>query len=202
MFTGIVSAVGRVMKTAQDGGRGKAEGGRVLQIQAPFRGLKRGESIAINGACLTIERVVKGGFAVRAVDTTLARTLFGDFAAGRRVNLERAVRAVDRLGGHLVQGHVDGIATVDHVTPHGDAVLVGLRVPDAVRQVSIPQGSITVDGVSLTVDALPGPWLVQVALIPYTRTHTTLGRLKPDDRVHVEGDVIGKYVRQLCRSEP
>jgi len=195
MFTGIVGAVGRVLETAQ-------EGGRVLHIKAPFRGLKRGESIAVNGACLTVERVLRGGFAVRAVDTTLDRTLFGEYAVGRPVNLERAVRAADRMGGHLVQGHVDGIATVDHVMPRGEAILVGLRVPDTVREVCIPQGSITVDGVSLTVNALPGPWLVQVALIPFTRTHTTLGKLKPDDRVHVEGDVIGKYVRQLCRSEP
>ena len=202
MFTGIVGAVGRVVKTAREEGRGRSEGGRVLEIRAPFKSLKRGESIAVNGACLTVEKVVKGGFAVRAVDTTLDRTLFGDYASGRSVNLERAVRAADRLGGHLVQGHVDGIATVDHVTPRGDAMLVGLRVPDIVRAVCIPQGSITVDGVSLTVDALPGPWLVQVSLIPFTRTRTTLGKLKPGDRVHVEGDVIGKYVRQLCRSEP
>lgn len=200
MFTGIVTAVGRVVKTARDEGKGKREGGRALEIRAPFRSLKRGESIAVNGACLTVEKVIRGGFAVRAVDTTLDRTLFGEYASGRAVNLERAVRAADRLGGHLVQGHVDGIATVDHVTPRGDAMLVGLRVPDMVREVCIPQGSITVDGVSLTVDALPGPWLVQVSLIPFTRTHTTLGRLKPGDRVHVEGDVIGKYVRQLCRS--
>lgn len=195
MFTGIVSAVGRIAKT------GTGDGARVLEIRAPFRGLKRGESVAVNGACLTIERVVKGGFQVRAVETTLDRTLFGEYTSGRPVNLERAVRAADRMGGHLVQGHVDGIATVDHVTQRGDATLVGLRVPDAVREVCIPQGSITVDGVSLTVDALPGPWLVQVSLIPFTRSHTTLGKLKPGDRVHVEGDVIAKYVRHLCRSE-
>jgi riboflavin synthase len=200
MFTGIVTAVGRVAKATREEGTGKKAGGRVLQIRAPFKSLRRGESIAVNGACLTVEQVIRGGFVVRAVDTTLDRTLFGEYATGRAVNLERAVRAADRLGGHLVQGHVDGIATVDHVTPRGDATLVGLRLPDSVREVCIPQGSITVDGVSLTVDALPGPWLGQVSLIPFTRSHTTLGRLKPGDRVHVEGDVIGKYVRQLCRS--
>ncbi len=200
MFTGIVTAVGRVVKTAREEAQKQGEGGKVLQIRAPFRSLKRGESIAVNGACLTVEKVVRGGFAVRAVDTTLDRTLFGEYSSGRAVNLERAVRAADRMGGHLVQGHVDGVATVDHVTTRGDAVLVGLRVPDSVREVCIPHGSIAVDGVSLTVDALPGPWLVQVSLIPFTRTHTTLGRLKPGDRVHVEGDVIGKYVRQICRS--
>lgn len=202
MFTGIVTAVGRIIKTAREEGKGKREGGRVLQIRAPFRSLKRGESIAVNGACLTVEKVIRGGFEVRAVDTTLDRTLFGEYHSGRSVNLERALRAADRMGGHLVQGHVDGVATVDHVATRGDAVVVGLRVPDNVREVCIPRGSITVDGVSLTVDALPGPWLVQVSLIPFTRSHTTLGRMKPGDRVHVEGDMIGKYVRQLCRSEP
>ncbi len=194
MFTGIVTAVGRVAKATRNGTA-------VFEIRAPYQNLRRGESIAINGACLTVEKVVRGGFTVRAVETTLDRTLFAEYAAGRRVNLERAVRAADRMGGHMVQGHVDGVATVDHVTPRGEASLVGLRVPDAVRAVCIPLGAITVDGVSLTVDALPGPWLVQVSLIPFTRDHTTLGGLQPGDRVHVEGDLIGKYVRQLCRSD-
>jgi len=194
MFTGIVTAVGRVAKATRNGAA-------LFEIRAPYRNLRRGESIAINGACLTVEKVVRGGFTVRAVETTLDRTLFAEYAAGRRVNLERAVRAADRMGGHMVQGHVDGVATVDHVTPRGDASMVGLRVPDVVRAVCVPLGSITVDGVSLTVDALPGPWLVQVSLIPFTRDHTTLGDLQPGDRVHVEGDLIGKYVRQLCRSD-
>jgi riboflavin synthase len=201
MFTGIVTAVGRVAKVTRNGGGGPGEGAALLEIRAPFRNLKRGESIAVNGACLTVEKVVRSGFTVRAVDTTLDRTLFGEYQAGRPVNLERAVRAADRLGGHLVQGHVDGVATVDHVMPRGEAVVVGLRVPDGVRAVCIPQGSITVDGVSLTVTALPGPWLVQVSLIPFTRDKTTLGALQPGARVHVEGDLIAKYVRQLCRSE-
>lgn len=201
MFTGIVTAVGRVAKATRDGGTGNEDGAVVLEIRAPYKNVKRGESIAVNGACLTVEKVVRGGFTVRAVDTTLDRTLFGEYEVGRKVNLERAVRAADRLGGHLVQGHVDGVATVDHVTTRGEAVVVGLRVPDGVRAVCIPQGSITVDGVSLTLTALPGPWLVQVSLIPFTRDKTTLGALQPGARVHVEGDMIGKYVRQLCRSE-
>ena len=201
MFTGIVTAVGKVAKATREGGKGNGEGAVVLEIRAPYRSLKKGESIAVNGACLTVEKVTRGGFTVRAVDTTLDRTLFGEYEVGRKVNLERAVRAADRLGGHLVQGHVDGVATVDHVTTRGEAVVVGLRVPDGVRAVCIPQGSITVDGVSLTLTALPGPWLVQVSLIPFTRDKTTLGALQPGARVHVEGDVIGKYVRQLCRSE-
>jgi riboflavin synthase len=200
MFTGIVSAVGTIVKASSVVG-GRSSGGVALQIRAPFRNVKRGESVAINGACLTVERVVRGGFAVRAVDTTLDRTLFGEYAAGCKVNLERAVRAGEPLGGHLVQGHVDGVATVEYVRQRGDAVLVGLLVPPEVREVCIPKGSITVDGVSLTVDDLPGGAVVQVSLIPFTREHTTLGELEPGARVHVESDVIGKYVRQLWRSE-
>ncbi|HTR20560.1 MAG TPA: riboflavin synthase [Gemmatimonadales bacterium] len=201
MFTGVVTAVGRVTQTAREPANGRQPGGLDLAIHAPYRGLKRGESIAVNGACLTVARVTKGGFQVRAVETTVGRTLFGEYRRGRRVNLERAVRAADRLGGHLVQGHVDGIAQVVRVGSQGDARLVDLEVPSGVLAVSIPLGAITVDGVSLTVNALPGNAVLQVSLIPYTVEHTTLGELKVGDRVHVEGDVIGKYVRQLCRSE-
>ncbi|HEV8304766.1 MAG TPA: riboflavin synthase [Gemmatimonadales bacterium] len=194
MFTGIVSALGRVASVSENGGR-------VLRIRAPYKGLKKGESIAVNGACLTIERVVKGGFTVHAVATTLQRTLLGDYAPGRPVNLERALRATDRLGGHFVQGHVDGVATVERVATQGDALVLDLRVPREVAEVTILHGSIAVDGVSLTVNALPAPGVTQVALVPFTRAQTTLGRLAAGDRVHVEADVLGKYVRQLCRSE-
>jgi riboflavin synthase len=195
MFTGIVSAVGRVAKATRNGG------GVLLSIRAPYKGLRRGESIAVNGACLTVERVVRGGFTAHAVETTLDRTLVGEWVAGRPVNLERAVRAIDRLGGHLVQGHVDGVAGVTRVTKQRDAVLVDLQVPPEVLEVTILHGSLTVDGVSLTVNALPGGDTAQVSLVPFTRAHTTLGELRPGDRVHVEGDALGKYVRRLCRSE-
>src|SRR6266852_6716869 len=198
MFTGIVSAVGRIESVSPNGGSGKGDRGRVLRIQAPYRGLKKGESIAVNGACLTVERALPGGFTVHVVETTEGRTLFGEYAAGRPVNLERALRATDRLGGHIVQGHVDGVAVVQRVEQRGDAWVYDLRVPDAVREVSIPHGAITVDGVSLTLNELPGKDLVQISLIPFTREHTTLGTLGVGDRVHVEGDVLGKYVRQLC----
>jgi len=198
MFTGIVSAVGRVAKATREPGNGKRETGLALTIRAPYKGLKKGESIAVNGACLTVERVVKGGFTVHVVETTEGRTLFGEYGTGRRVNLERAVRATDRLGGHLVQGHVDGVAVVERAEQRGDAWVYDLRVPDAVRAISIPHGAITVDGVSLTINDLPGRDRVQISLIPFTREHTTLATLRAGDRVHVEGDVLGKYVRQLC----
>ncbi|MGH7676705.1 MAG: riboflavin synthase [Gemmatimonadales bacterium] len=200
-----MTAVGRVAKVgapARTTGNGNRDPGVTLTIRAPFKGVRRGESVAVNGACLTVDRVVRGGFTVHAVTTTIARTLLGEYAVGRRVNLERALRATDRLGGHLVQGHVDGVATVVSVAAEADAVLVDLRVPAEVGAVTIPRGSITVDGVSLTVHGRPGSDRVRVALIPFTRAHTTLGRLAVGDRVHVEGDVLAKYVGQLCRSEP
>jgi len=208
MFTGIVSAIGRVEVVSRNGGTGRGRGkgeredGLALTIRAPYKGLKRGESIAVSGACLTVARVVKGGFQVHVIDTTAGRTLFGEYATGRRVNLERALRAADRLGGHLVQGHVDGVAEVVRTERRGDAWVYDLRVPAEVREIAIPHGSITLDGVSLTINALPGPDLVQIALIPFTRERTTLGALRVGARVHVEGDVLGKYVRQLCRTTP
>ncbi len=200
MFTGIVGAVGRVAKATRETGNGKRTEGLALTIQSPYRGVKKGESIAVNGACLTVEKVVKGGFTVHAVATTLGRTLIGDWRKGQPVNLERALRAGDRLGGHFVQGHVDGVGTVEQVAESGDAFLVDIRVPRDVEETTVLHGAITVDGVSLTVNALPGAGVVQVSLVPFTREHTTLGRVAVGDRVHIEADVLGKYVRQLCRS--
>ncbi len=200
MFTGIVGAVGRVAKATRETGNGKRTEGLALTIQSPYRGVKKGESIAVNGACLTVEKLVKGGFTVHAVATTLGRTLIGDWRKGQPVNLERALRAGDRLGGHFVQGHVDGVGTVEQVAESGDAFLVDIRVPRDVEETTVLHGAITVDGVSLTVNALPAAGVVQVSLVPFTREHTTLGRVAVGDRVHIEADVLGKYVRQLCRS--
>ena len=188
MFTGLVTAVG-IVKSAR-----AAEGGRTLLIGVPWRGLRLGESIAVDGACLTVAERSKGAFAVHVVATSLERTAFGSYRAGRRVNLERALRAGDRLGGHLVQGHVDGVGTVRRLAWKADALLMDITVPAAVAGASIPLGSITVDGVSLTVNALRSRNVVQVSLIPFTLQHTTLGDRQVGDRVHLEGDTIGKYV--------
>jgi|SRR6266851_3549926 riboflavin synthase len=193
MFTGIVDAVGRLDAVALNNGV-------ELRIKASYTGVKKGESISVNGACLTVDRVMKGGFTVHAVATTLGRTLIGEWRKGRAVNLERALRAGDRLGGHFVQGHVDGVGTVDKIASQGDALLLDVRVPAEVAETTVLHGAITIDGVSLTVNAIPRAGVVQVSLVPFTREHTTLGRLAAGDRVHVEADVLGKYVRQLCRS--
>jgi len=193
MFTGIVDAVGRIDAV-------HVNNGVELRVKAPYKGVKKGESIAVSGACLTVEKVLKGGFTVHAVETTLGRTLIGEWKKGRAVNLERALRASDRLGGHFVQGHVDGIGVVEKTTSSETSWLVEIGVPDDVAETTVVHGSITIDGVSMTVNAIPRPGVVQLSLVPFTREHTTLGKLGSGDRVHVEADVLGKYVRQLCRS--
>lgn len=193
MFTGIVTAVGQIE------GVGPREGGLDLRIAAPYTGVVGGESIAVAGACLTVTAAQGGWFGVHAVTTTLSRTRFAELERGARVNLERAVLAGSPLGGHLVQGHVDGIGTVAVVRQKRDTRLIDLQVPGAIARVSIPLGSITVDGVSLTVNAMPGHGIIQVALVPYTMAHTTLGELVVGDRVHLEGDVIGRYVAAFMK---
>jgi riboflavin synthase len=192
MFTGIVSAIGALRRAEP------RDGGLDLSISAPWTDLEPGESVAVDGACLTVAAVEPGGFTAHVVRTTLDRTKFRAGGTGR-VNLERALRAGDRLGGHLVQGHVDGVGSVERVSERDDARLLDLRVPDAVAAVSIALGSVTVDGVSLTVNAIPAPGTIQVSLIPFTLQHTTLGERLAGDPVHLEGDTIGKYLRAFIR---
>jgi riboflavin synthase len=191
MFTGVITAVGTVRESRA------VSGGRELAINAPWPDVALGESIAVDGACLTVTAVGNAQFVVHVIATSLDRTLFGGYVAGRQVNLERALRAGDRLGGHLVQGHVDGVGTVAAVSQRDDARLLDIRVPADVAGASIPRGSIAVDGVSLTVNAMPAPGVVQVSLISFTLERTTLGERVRGDQVHVEGDAVGKYVKQL-----
>jgi riboflavin synthase len=193
MFTGLVTAVGTVHRAE------RSSDGLNLSLQAPYPDLMPGESIAVDGACLTVAQVAPGGFTVQVIRTSLERTRFGEYSPGQRVNLERALRVGDRLGGHLVQGHVDGVGTIAKVRQHDDARLLDLEVPAEVARLSVPLGSITVDGVSLTVNAKPGAETIQVSLIPFTLQHTTLGERRAGDRVHLEADTIGKYVAALLQ---
>lgn len=191
MFTGLVDDVGVVERVEQ------SEAGRELRIRSRYDALDDGESVAVSGACLTVRASGPGWFHVAAVVTTLGRTTIPDWTAGRRVNLERAMRLGDRLGGHLVQGHVDDVGIVEEVRWLDDAIVVDVRLPPELEVLMVPHGSVAVDGVSLTVNAIPEPNVVQLSLIEYTLRHTTLSELAVGDVVHVEGDVIGKYVRHL-----
>lgn len=196
MFTGLVSAVGTVTSSAA------RDGGHDLAIAVPWSGIDQGESIAVNGACLTVEKVLPDGFQVHVVRTSLERTSLSQLQEGDRVNLERALRAGEPLGGHLVQGHVDGVGTIIAIAARDDARLFDIRVPETVAEVTVPLGSITVDGVSLTVNAMPGPDVIQVSLIPFTFENTTLGDRKVGDLVHLEADLLGKYVKAMLRRAP
>jgi riboflavin synthase len=188
MFTGIVTAIGTIRQSAA------GPDGIQLTIECAFPDLQLGESIAVDGACLTVHAHVPGGFSAHVVRTTQERTRLGAYAAGERVNLERALRAGERLGGHIVQGHVDGVGSVEQVQERGNTRVLDLSVPEHVDRVSVPLGSITVDGVSLTVNAKPRPGVVQISIVPFTLQHTTLGERRVGDRVHLEADTIGKYV--------
>ena len=190
MFTGLIEQVGEVESVRQ------TDAGRELRIRAPFNDLAAGESIAVNGACLTVREFGPGWFEAAAVLTTLERTTIVEWKARTRVNLERSLRATDRLGGHIVQGHVDCVAVVVARELSGDAVLVDLSLPASVDPLFVLHGSIAVDGVSLTVNDLK-PGGLQVSLIDYTLRHTTLSDLKVGSRVHVEADVIAKHLRRL-----
>ena len=205
MFTGIVTAVGvvRSVKATRRGLR--------LTIAAPYRKLALGESIAVDGACLTVVAAARGTFSVEAIGTTRGRTKVGDYGAGSRVNLERALALGERLGGHLVSGHVDGTGSVERRKAKGESVLLDIAAPREIYQLCVRHGSIAVDGVSLTVNALSngqarrrgkkaptrGTGVVQVALIPHTLASTTLGDRAVGDKVHLESDQLAKFAQRL-----
>jgi riboflavin synthase len=195
MFTGLIEGQGTVASVERPGADGA---GLRLHVSAPWLdGLAEGDSVAVNGCCLTVTTLPGDGFTADLVGETLARTALGRLAPGDPVNLERPLAAGGRLGGHLVQGHVDGVGQVLERTPSGDGTLlrVGLG-PDLARYVVV-KGSIAVDGVSLTVAGVGPDWFA-VALIPHTLAVTTLGRRQPGDPVQLEVDVLAKYVERLA----
>lgn len=190
MFTGLIQGIGEIELVRE------TPAGREIRVRCPFVDLADGESIALNGACLTVRSAGDGWFEAAAVLTTLERTAIGDWNKGTRVNLERALLAGDRLGGHIVQGHVDCVAVVSSRGERGDAVVIDVELPTVLEPLFVLHGSVAIDGVSLTVNELV-PRGLQVALIDYTLRHTTLGALTAGSRVHVEADVLAKHVRRL-----
>jgi riboflavin synthase len=192
VFTGIVEELGQVVAVEPDG-----DGAR-LTVRGPLvtADARHGESIAVDGVCLTVVTNEDGQFTVDVIRETLDRSSLGGLAPGSRVNLERAVRLSDRLGGHLVQGHVDGVGTIASVTPGNRWTVVRIALPDGLGRYVVEKGSITVDGVSLTVSAVGADWF-EVSLIPTTLALTTFGTKASGQRVNLEVDVVAKYVEKL-----
>ena len=192
MFTGIVREVGRVV--GAEGG----EGGATLRVEAPRTSADAsvGDSVSLAGVCLTVEAVEDGLLRFHAVPETLARTTLARLAPGDPVNVEPALRAGEPLGGHIVQGHVDDLGTVVSLEREGNGARLGIGAAESVLRYCVEKGSITVDGVSLTVAGLDGETF-SIALVPHTLAATTLGRLEPGAPVNLEVDVLAKYVERL-----
>ena len=196
MFTGIVRERGRIVRA--DGG----PEGLSLELEAPATAALSGvgDSVSISGACLTVTSVEDGRLRFHAVPETLERSSLGRLAAGTEVNLEPALRAGDALGGHYVQGHVDGVGTVRSLEPEGEGARLWVDAPADVLRYCVDKGSIAVEGVSLTIAGLDGDGFA-IALVPHTLEATTLGALRPGDPVNLEVDVLAKYVEKLVRSD-
>src|SRR5215204_1014137 len=196
MFTGLVREVGEVVSVEGDG-RGVR-----LAVRAPLTAADAavGDSVAISGVCLTVVEAPDGVVTFDAVPETLARTTLGRLNSGAHVNLEPALRAGDPLGGHYVQGHVDGVGTVRSVEAEGDGQRLWIDADATILRYLVGKGSITVEGVSLTVAGLDAQGFA-VALVPHTLEVTTLGRVAPGDRVNLETDVLAKYVERLLHPD-
>jgi riboflavin synthase len=191
VFTGLIADVGTVAERETHD-----EGARLRIASRLGAQLHSGDSVAVNGVCLTASAADRAGFTADAMNQTLAITSLGALAPGDRVNLELAVRIGDRLGGHLVQGHVDGVAEVTDAAEDGFARRLRVQLEPALAELAVEHGSIALDGVSLTVSGLGDDWL-EVSLIPETLLRTNLGDASPGSRLNVECDLIGKYVQRL-----
>ena len=193
MFTGLIQRIGTVRRVSRGAGL-------VLEIAAdePWaKPLEEGESVAVNGACLTVVRCDGSRFTADVLEETESRTGLGDLVPGVKVNLERALRAGDAMGGHIVQGHVDCRGTIAEKVPKGRDFQLRNRCGRVLAAQSVLKGSVTVDGVSLTISALGNDWL-GVDLIPTTAAETTLGSKRVGDTVNLEGDIVGKYVAKAA----
>ena len=192
MFTGLVEELGVVQALE----RSLANATMTILARRVIKGMSVGDSVTVNGVCLTVVRLVDHGFAVEVSPETLRVTTLGGLVAGDGVNLERALRLGDRLGGHLVSGHVEAVGRVVGRVPEGNAIVLTIEAPREVLRYCIGKGSVTVDGVSLTINALTEKTF-SVAIIPHTAQATTLGLKAPGSPVNLEPDLIGKYVERL-----
>jgi riboflavin synthase len=191
LFSGIIEAVGKLGAVVAAGG------GTRLKVSSPFPALELGESVCVSGVCLTVIASDKQSFEVDVSPETLRRSRFATLKSGDHVNLERSLRLGDRLSGHLVFGHVDGVGRLVSMTVDGDSRLCRFEAPEAISRYLIEKGSIAVDGVSLTVFSCEGPRF-SVSIIPHTARVTTLGNLRPGDEVNLESDMIARYLEKLA----
>lgn len=197
MFTGIIEGLGTIRAIRPDGK------GKRLTVEADFNldQTKVGESVAVNGACLTVVKIGGKRFETDLSPETLGASTFGKAKLGDRVNLERAMRLSDRIDGHLVSGHIDGVGIVKKRENLGNAIMLTIAVPDALSRYMIYKGSVAVDGVSLTINACESKSF-SVQIIPHTAGVTTIGTKQNGDPVNIETDMIGKYVERFTRGEP
>ena len=205
MFTGIVETTGVVRSLEQDAGGQDAgdqdEGGLKLTVEAPSMApdFEQGASVAVNGVCLTVVDTADRVFSVEIVPETVARTTFGNLRAGDPVNLERPLRLSDRIDGHLVQGHVDGVGRIAALEERGNSLWYEVEIPADLTPFVIEKGSIALDGISLTIAGLAGN-LAAVSIIPHTASVTTFGSRRIGDEVNIEVDMIGRYVASLLHT--
>jgi riboflavin synthase len=192
MFTGLIEDVGRV------GALTRKKGSAILTVETKLaaRAMALGASVAVNGACLTVVKKLKGAFTVDVSPETLARTNLAQLERGNLVNLEQSMRLQERLGGHLVTGHVDGVATVESIRKQGEFIIFDFRLPVRLGAFLVAKGSVAVDGISLTVNECRRDGF-SVAIIPFTLRHTNLQARSLGDKVNIETDLIGKYVHSF-----
>lgn len=194
MFTGLIEEIGTI-KSITPFGRGRRI---IVEASKVMQDLKIDDSVAIDGVCQTVVSINHGTFEVEAVEETLRKTTFPDLRAGHKVNLERALRLSDRLGGHLVQGHVDCTGRIESISKESAGIIIRVAFPATYSKYVIPQGSICINGVSLTVARLESISLT-VSIIPHTWDNTTLNRLYAGSQVNIEFDLIGKYLENLMQ---
>jgi riboflavin synthase len=196
MFTGIIETIGTVTEISRRGSYRRL----ILRPVKRFSDLVLGESIAVDGCCLTVAAIDQDKFTVEASRESVGRTIIENYRVGSRVNLERALRLESRLGGHIISGHVDCVGVIEKIKREGDNLELFVGFPERFAELAVNKGSIAINGISLTINGIEGNNL-SVNLIPHTRNNTTVDELKKGDRVNLEFDMIGKYVASLLKKE-